>query len=152
MDILESDYLHSLLQSQTPAHCLAHKNHHQTQGQPLHRLLAPKRHIHQCWAQEPQLLWNCHLYLFRIKGISEHQRNLIIFEISNLDVSVNVHYQPLPMLSFYKYRGYNIDDYPVSFANYQCEISLPIYYDLTDDQINIVVDVVEAAVNKVLKK
>lgn len=95
---------------------------------------------------------NCHLYLFRIKGISEHQRNLIIFEISNLDVSVNVHYQPLPMLSFYKYRGYNIDDYPVSFANYQCEISLPIYYDLTDDQINIVVDVVEAAVNKVLKK
>ncbi|MFT4752509.1 MAG: dTDP-4-amino-4,6-dideoxygalactose transaminase [Salibacteraceae bacterium] len=94
---------------------------------------------------------NCHLYLLRIKGITEQQRNLIIFEISNLDVSVNVHYQPLPMLSYYKYKGYNMDDYPVSFKNYTQEISLPIFYDLTDEQITEVVAAVESSVNKVLK-
>jgi len=95
---------------------------------------------------------NAHLYLLRIKDVTEHQRNLIIFEITNLEVSVNVHYQPLPMLSYYKHRGYKMVDYPVSFANYKQEISLPIYYDLTDEQIEIVVDAVVKAVKKVLKK
>jgi dTDP-4-amino-4,6-dideoxygalactose transaminase len=94
---------------------------------------------------------NCHLYLLRIKGITEQQRNLIIFEISNLDVSVNVHYQPLPMLSFYKYRGYEMSHYPVSFKNYTQEISLPIFYDLTNDQIEEVVAAVVKSVTKVLK-
>jgi dTDP-4-amino-4,6-dideoxygalactose transaminase len=95
---------------------------------------------------------NCHLYLLRIKDITEEQRNLIIFEISNLDVSVNVHYQPLPMLSYYKYRGYKMEDFPVAFENYQCEISMPIYYDLSDEDISTVVDAVVKSVNKVLKK
>jgi len=95
---------------------------------------------------------NSHLYLLRIKDVTEHQRNLIIFEISNLDVSVNVHYQPLPMLSFYKYRGYKMIDYPQAFENYKREISLPIFYDLTDEQIETVVAAVVSAVNKVLKK
>ncbi len=109
------------------------------------------------WAWTPvnesdEKISNNHLYLLRIKDITEHQRNLIIFEISNLDVSVNVHYQPLPMLSFYKHRGYKMIDYPVSFDNYKQEISLPIYYDLTDDQIETVVNAVASAVKKVLKK
>ena len=95
---------------------------------------------------------NCHLYLLRIKDVTEEQRNLIIFEISNLDVSVNVHYQPLPMLSYYKYKGYNMLDFPVAFNNYKQEISLPIFYDLTDEQIEIVVDAVAQSVNKVLKR
>jgi dTDP-4-amino-4,6-dideoxygalactose transaminase len=95
---------------------------------------------------------NCHLYLLRIKDVTEQQRNLIIFEISNLEVSVNVHYQPLPMLSFYKYRGYKMLDYPVSFKNYTQEISLPIFYDLTDEQIEIVVKAVAKSVKKVLKR
>ena len=95
---------------------------------------------------------NSHLYLLRVKDVTEHQRNLIIFEISNLDVSVNVHYQPLPMLSFYKHRGYKMIDYPQAFENYKREISLPIFYDLTDEQIETVVAAVVSAVNKVLKK
>ena len=94
---------------------------------------------------------NCHLYLLRLRDITEQQRNLIIFEISNLDVSVNVHYQPLPMLSYYKYKGYEMAHYPVSFKNYTQEISLPIFYDLTDAQIEEVVSAVEVSVKKVLK-
>ena len=42
-----------------------------------------------------------HLYLLRIKNISLAQRNKIIQEIFENDVSVNVHYKPLPLMSFY---------------------------------------------------
>ena len=56
------------------------------------------------------------------------------------------------MLSFYKHRGYNIDDYPQAFKNYTQEISLPIYYDLSDEDIETVVKAVVVAVEKVLSK
>lgn len=109
------------------------------------------------WAMVPiyedsTRLSNYHLYLFRIKGCSENERNRIIFEINERGVSVNVHYQPLPMLSFYKNKGYKMIDYPVSYENYQGEITLPVYYDLTNAQIEIVAQAVVDSVHKVLKK
>lgn len=91
-----------------------------------------------------------HLYLLRIDNISEAQRDSIIREISENDVSVNVHFQPIPMLTAYKKRGYKIEDYPETYAKYANEISLPVYFDLTNEQVGIVVQAVKKAVSKVL--
>ena len=91
-----------------------------------------------------------HLYLLRIKGISEKQRDRIIHCIFSKDVSVNVHFQPLPLFSYYKKLGYKISDYPVAFDNYSREISLPVYYDITDEQIKTVIDSVIDSVNEVI--
>lgn len=91
-----------------------------------------------------------HLYLLRIKDITEDQRDAIIAEIFEQEVSVNVHYQPLPMLTQYKNMGYKMSDFPVSFKNYSCEISLPVYYDLTNDQVLEVIQAVKKAYQKVI--
>lgn len=105
----------------------------------------------QCPVYETQdKISSYHVYALRIKGITEQQRDAIIQEIFNQDVSVNVHFIPLPMMSFYKSLGYNISDYPVAYDNYAREISLPVYYNLTDEQMQIVVDAVKSAVKKVL--
>jgi dTDP-4-amino-4,6-dideoxygalactose transaminase len=72
-----------------------------------------------------------HLYPLRIKGITEEQRDAIIKEIFDYDVSVNVHFIPVPSTTFYKNLGYNMVNYPVTQDNFSREISLPIYYDLT---------------------
>jgi dTDP-4-amino-4,6-dideoxygalactose transaminase len=80
-----------------------------------------------------------HVYPLRIKNITENERDLIIQQISMQNISVNVHFIPLPMLSFYKNYGYNIQDFPVTYDNYSREISLPVYYDLTDEQIKRVI-------------
>lgn len=93
---------------------------------------------------------NYHLYLLRINGSTEEQRNRIIYEIFEQDVSVNVHYQPLPMLSVYKHKGYKMENYPVAYKNYSQEISLPVYFDLTDENVVTVVEAVVNAVNKVM--
>lgn len=93
-----------------------------------------------------------HLFPLRIKGITEQQRDEIIQEIFNKDVSVNVHFQPLPLLSFYKNSGYRIADYPASYDNYSREISLPVFYDLTDEQVETVVNAVVSSVESVLNK
>ena len=91
-----------------------------------------------------------HLYPLRINNITETQRDKIMQHIFDKDVSVNVHFIPLPMLTFYKKIGFNITDYPVTYKTFSCEISLPVFYDLTDDQINIVCDAVNLSVEEVI--
>ena len=107
------------------------------------------------WAQLPEYKTNdktsCyHLYALRINGISETQRDAIIKEIFDFDVSVNVHFIPVPMMSFYKNNGYDIKNYPVTYDNYSREISLPVYYDLNDDLVKTVINVVIESVVKVI--
>lgn len=91
-----------------------------------------------------------HVYLLRISEIHEAQRDEIIQRIFNKEVSVNVHFQPLPLLSFYKELNYRISDYPIAHDNYMCEISLPVYYDLSDDMLIQVVKAVKDSVDEVL--
>jgi dTDP-4-amino-4,6-dideoxygalactose transaminase len=71
-----------------------------------------------------------HLYALRIKGISETQRDKMIEQITAAGVSVNVHFQPLPLLTVFKERGYKMEEYPVAYDSYSREISLPIYPEL----------------------
>lgn len=91
-----------------------------------------------------------HLYLLRIEGASEFQRDEIIKEIFEQDVSVNVHFQPLPILTAYKKRGFKMEDYPEAYLKYANEISLPVYFDLSDAQVEMVISAVKHAVKKVM--
>lgn len=92
-----------------------------------------------------------HLYPLRIHGVDEAGRDEIIRRISERDVSVNVHFIPVPMMSYYKGIGYSIHDYPNTYSLYSTEISLPVYFDLTDEQIGTVLEAVALSVEEVLK-
>ena len=91
-----------------------------------------------------------HLYQLRIADVSEEQRDAIIQEIFEQDVSVNVHFQPLPLLTAYKNLGYKMADYPEAWKKYSTEISLPVYFNLTDKQVQQVISAVIHSVQKVL--
>lgn len=79
-----------------------------------------------------------HVYALRIKGITEQQRDDIISEISRHEVAVNVHFVPLPMLTYFQSKGYDIKDYPTAYYNYSHEISLPVYPQLDDEKVRFV--------------
>jgi len=96
--------------------------------------------------ETPEKQSSYHVFLLRIKNITEESRDKIIQGIFSRNVSVNVHFIPLPMLSYYRNNGYNINDYPVSYDSFSREISLPVYYDLNDQQVNTVLDAVIASV------
>ena len=91
-----------------------------------------------------------HLYPLRIKGITEQQRDAIMKEIFDCDVSVNVHFIPVPAMTFYKNLGYDLKNYPVTYDNFSREISLPVFYNLTDEQTQTVINAVINSVNKIL--
>lgn len=90
-----------------------------------------------------------HIYALRINNFTEEQRNAMIEEITNHDVSVNVHFIPMPMLTFFKDLGYDIINYPVAYNNYKSEISLPIFPQLTDEEVDYVIKTVVDAYQKV---
>jgi len=107
------------------------------------------------WAELPVLKdeereSSYHLFPLRIKDITEEQRDKIIQKIFDRDVAVNVHFIPLPMMSFYKNMGYEMNDYPVTYNNFSREISLPVYYDLSMEEIAIVTKAVRESVMEVL--
>ena len=92
-----------------------------------------------------------HVYALRIKDITEAQRDAIIQEISKNEVAVNVHFIPMPMLTLFKDMGYDIKDYPQAYKNYSHEISLPVYPQLTEDQVKFVANTVIKAYETVMK-
>ena len=109
------------------------------------------------WAQLPLVKGadretSYHLYTLRIKGINEEQRDAIMQQIFAKGVSVNVHFIPVPGLSYYKKLGYNVHDYPVAYDNYSREISLPVFYNLTAEQMKTVADVVIEVVENYLQQ
>jgi dTDP-4-amino-4,6-dideoxygalactose transaminase len=91
-----------------------------------------------------------HLFMLRIAQATEEQRDAIITRIAEQEVSVNVHFIPLPLLSFYKGQGHLMEDFPQAYALYRGEVSLPVYYDLTDAQVDTVVAAVKSAVEQVM--
>lgn len=91
-----------------------------------------------------------HLYMLRLTAASEPQRDAVIEAIAQRAVSVNVHFQPLPLLTAYKRLGYRIEDHPNAYRHYAREISLPVYYDLSDAQVDTVVEAARASVAEVL--
>ena len=93
-----------------------------------------------------------HIYALRIRDINEYQRDLMIDEISQENVAVNVHFIPMPMLSFFKTLGYNIFDYPQSYENYANEISLPIYPQLQNEEVEYVINKVVQAYKNTISK
>ena len=107
------------------------------------------------WAIVPEYKSNkkqssCHIYALRIAGISESQRDQIITLIAEYDVAVNVHFKPLPLLSLFKEMGYSIDNFPGAYAQYANEISLPIYPQLSSEDITYIVSAVCESVEQVL--
>lgn len=92
-----------------------------------------------------------HLYLTRIPGITEEERNRIIINMAEAGIATNVHYKPLPMFTAYKNLGFDIIDYPNALEMYQNEITLPLHTLLSDIEVSYITDKLNKAIREVLE-
>ena len=76
-----------------------------------------------------------HLYLIRVLGIGEVERNQIIEKMAEKGVATNVHYKPLPMMSAY---GKDCSAYPNSYDYYHNLITLPLHTLLSYEDVDYV--------------
>lgn len=81
-----------------------------------------------------------HLYLLRIPDIDEKRRNDIIVKMAEMGIATNVHYKPLPMMTAYKKLGFDINDYPNAYHQYENEVTLPLHTQLSDDDVAYIIE------------
>ncbi len=86
-----------------------------------------------------------HLYLIRVPGISEEERNALIVKFSEVGVATNVHYKPLPMMTAYK--GIT-DNFGNAYDYYHNLITLPLHTLLTDDDVEYICEVMKEVCGK----
>lgn len=96
--------------------------------------------------QHPDCLSSYHLYMIQVPA--EHRRE--IFEnLRNKGIGVNVHYIPVYKLPYYQQHGYQGTCCPNAEAFYAKAITLPLYADMTEEQVDYVVECVKDEVEKV---
>ena len=79
-----------------------------------------------------------HLYVVQVKNRDKLQHHL-----KNNGIASAIHYPvPLPFMKAYKYLGYSPDDFPNIYATHQKILSLPMFPELSDDQIECIVDII----------
>ena len=88
-----------------------------------------------------------HLYLLRVPGIGEEERNLLIEKMGEYGVATNVHYKPLPMMTAYREMSGGIENYPNAFDYYHNLITLPLYTRLSDEDVDYVCGCVKKVVS-----
>ena len=81
-----------------------------------------------------------HLYLVRVPGVTDEQRREIIVKMAEAGVACNVHYKPLPMHTAYKKLGFDIKDYPNSYARYENLITLPNHTLMESADVEYVIE------------
>ena len=90
----------------------------------------------------------CHLYplLIDSKRTNTSRSKLFNF-LRNAGFGVNVHYIPVHTQPFYRQFGFQTGDFPKSESYYAQEISLPLFYDLTFEEQNSVVETIHSVFN-----
>ena len=81
-----------------------------------------------------------HLYVLRIDfDAARLRREQLMQELRARNIGTQVHYIPVTMQPYYQRLGFIPDDYPNAQRYYREALSIPLYYDLTDEQQQYVI-------------
>jgi dTDP-4-amino-4,6-dideoxygalactose transaminase len=83
-----------------------------------------------------------HLFVVRLNGDDPAMsRDHVIESLARAGIGTSVHFIPLHLHPYWQQRyQFKPEDFPVSLASYRNAISLPIYPDMTDSQVELVAD------------
>jgi dTDP-4-amino-4,6-dideoxygalactose transaminase len=94
-----------------------------------------------------------HLYVLRLHlERLQISRNQFIEELKARHIGTSVHFIPIHLHPYYRDRyGYQPDDFPVAYQEYQRLISLPLYPRMSDQDVEDVLEAVSEVVKQFRK-
>ncbi len=101
------------------------------------------------YSDKEKIVSSGHLYMVKLPGRKERDRNEVIARMAERGIATNVHYKPLPMMTAYKKLGFDISDFPNAYRMYENEITLPLYSTLTDEQAQYVMSCFKKAIAEI---
>lgn len=79
-----------------------------------------------------------HLYMIEL---TQHDRSTIYDALHEQGIGVNVHYIPIHLHPYYQELGFEFGQFPVAEKFYEHALTLPIYYDLSEQEQDKVITV-----------
>jgi dTDP-4-amino-4,6-dideoxygalactose transaminase len=91
--------------------------------------------------QHPDTASAWHLYVIGLKLDQIKKTHKHVFsEVRNAGINVNLHYIPVHTQPYYQKLGFTWGNFPASEQYYQGAISLPLYYGLTEQQQDYIIE------------
>ena len=124
----------------------------------IQKFIARRRELVMRYDEELSGMCNCipaqntgskhsshHLYVIRIDfekiGLS---RRRFMKALKDSKIASQIHYIPIPMHPYYQQMGFKIEDYPNAKKYYQEALTIPLYYELTDDQQSMIISKIKS--------
>jgi dTDP-4-amino-4,6-dideoxygalactose transaminase len=86
-----------------------------------------------------------HLYVIRLRNGNSEKRDKLLKLLSEKGISAGLHYPiPLHMQECFKSLGYNRGDFPVTENLAETGLSLPMFPELSDEQIDYVAEAIKS--------
>jgi dTDP-4-amino-4,6-dideoxygalactose transaminase len=99
---------------------------------------------------DPDTVHAWHLYPIRLRSAVGVDRAALIEHLRDAGIGTSVHFIPLHIHPYYRGTyGYRPEDLPIAVREYEREISLPIYPDLSEGEIDRVCDALAGALTAV---
>ncbi|MCW8932295.1 MAG: DegT/DnrJ/EryC1/StrS family aminotransferase, partial [Gammaproteobacteria bacterium] len=90
--------------------------------------------------QSPDTLSSWHIYVIRLNLTKLKINRKTVFErLRQVGIGVHVHYIPVHTQPYYQSFGFKWGDFPQSESYYQEALTLPLFTELTEKQLNFIV-------------
>lgn len=91
--------------------------------------------------QHPETYSAYHLYVIRLQLQQIQKTHRQVFEeLREFGILVNLHYIPVHTQPYYQKKGFGWGDFPKAEAYYREAISLPLYYGLSEEEQNYIIE------------
>lgn len=88
-----------------------------------------------------------HLYVIRLDLAKVQKSRKEVFDILRAaNIGVNVHYIPVHLQPYYQDLGFSKGDFPVAEQYYESAITLPLYPELSDAELEYIVSTLKGAI------
>lgn len=129
-----------------------------SQAQRLEEIIQKRNQIAQYYLQkleklsiklpfvEKTTLSAWHLFIIQLKNQAE--RKFVFNFLRAKNIGVNVHYIPIPTQPYYKSLGYDLSQCPNAESYYQTCLSLPLFPELTQTQLDYIIENLKLALEE----
>lgn len=81
-----------------------------------------------------------HLYFVRFLGKDADFRNKFYDRMKEEGITCNVHFKPLPMMTAYKEKGFDIKDFPEAYNMHKNQLTLPMNSIISDKEVDYLLE------------
>jgi len=88
-----------------------------------------------------------HLYVARVESLTNKQHSDLIKNLREQGVFAHLHYIPIHIQPYYKKLGFKMGDFPNAETYYRQAITLPLFPELTLEDVEFIVEKLTAEIN-----